>query len=127
MSNNRLRIVLDVAVLLVAIAALVATVGCGSRGFPTGVYNGTGDNTGLITEFKADGTVSISDNTGIVWDTTMYKVSGNQIVFSGGKTCFPSEGTYTWAFDGKALKFTFVSDNCADRKGALTSSDWIKE
>ena len=127
MSNNCSRLILRGSLLLAVIAVLVATTGCGSRTFPTGVYNSTGDNTGLSMEYRADSTVSLTDNTGHEWDRMQYKVSGNQIVFSGGKYCFPSEGTYSWMFDGKALKFTAVSDNCSDRKGTMVSSDWTKE
>ena len=132
MSNSSLRIILmRVGVLLVAIAVLAATTGCGSRAFPRGVFHPTGEPSKYM-ELMADGTIVLSERYGTGVSPTeivrgKYRVSGNQVVFEGGTYCEGQDGTYTWSFDGKALKFTLVSDSCYDRQSTFVGTEFLKE
>ncbi len=128
MSNKGLRIIWGVGVLLVAMAVLGATAGCDTRGFPIGKYHPSGAPTKIM-EFMADGTVVLSETYGkfpIESVRGKYRVSGNQVVFVDNY-CGVSDGTYAWTFDGKALKFAVISDDCADRVSTLADVEFLKE
>lgn len=131
MSTNGSRLILRGSLLLAAIAVLAATTGCGSRGLPIGKYHPSGEPAKTM-ELMADGTVVLSEtySTGVS-PTEMvrgkYRVSGNQVVFVGGTYCEGQDGTYAWSFDGKALKFTLVSDSCYDRQGTFDGREFLKE
>jgi hypothetical protein len=128
MSNKGLRIIWGAGVVLAVIAALATTAGCGTRAFPTGTFDALDGSSKL--EFGADGTyvatVIAFGLPGVDMERGTYRVSGNQVVIKGDY-CGTTEGTYTWAFNGKSLKFTAVSDACADRNGSMVGVDWTKE
>ncbi len=130
MSNKGSHILPIAGLLLVAMALLVTTAGCGSRAFPIGKYRSS-DTPGNKIEFIADGTVVLSQaygKTQIEIVRGKYSVSGNQITFLGDNYCGTTEATYTWAFDGQALKFTAVAnDGCIDRQETLTGVSFVKE
>lgn len=44
-----------------------------------------------------------------------------------GGDCSGVQGAYTWAFDGKALTFTKVQDDCVPRSRDFPSGPWIKQ
>ncbi len=129
MSNKSSRNLQIVGLLLVAIAVLVAAAGCGSRATLVGKYHPSDYPTHTL-EFLADGTVLLSHTSGsdqIVDVRGQYRVSGKQVVFWGDSYCGPTEGTYTWAFDGKTLEFAAVSDGCGDRISTLIGTKFQKE
>lgn len=131
MSTNGSRLILRGTLLLVAITVLAAATACGSRAFPTGIFHLSGEPQKTM-ELKTDGNVVLFEQFGtgtspIEQARTMYRVSGNQVVFEGGTGCDSQNGTYTWSFDGKTLKFTLVSDSCYDRSSTFGGAEFLKE
>ncbi len=130
MSNKWSHIPPIAGLLLFATALLVMTAGCGVRAFPTGKYHSS-DTPGNKIEFMADGTVVLSQangNTQMEVVRGKYSVSGDRVTFLGDNYCGTTEATYTWAFDGQALKFTAVAnDGCYDRQQTLTGVSFVKE
>ncbi len=55
--------------------------------------------------------------------------SGDQVVFTetGGGDCTGEQGTYQWAWDGKALIVTSVQDGCFERTDDFQSGPWTKQ
>jgi hypothetical protein len=88
--------------------------------FPTGAFT-NGDWTW---EFKADGTFISSGPLGS--ETGTYSVNGNQIIITC-QCCKEVKGTYQWSFDGTALKFIAINDECVNRKDVVDASTWLKK
>ena len=88
--------------------------------FPTGAFV----NGDWSWEFKADGTFVSSGPPGS--ESGTYSASGDQVVITC-QCCGDVEGTYTWAFDGMALKFAAIDDNCVNRKNVVDASTWSKK
>jgi hypothetical protein len=91
--------------------------------FPIG---GTFTKVGYTWEFKADGSYhSKSQWTDI---DGVYTVTGNQIVIQEDYVpCKDIVGTYTWTYDGEALSFTVVDDQCRDRRNVVDRDHWLKK
>jgi hypothetical protein len=79
-------------------------------------------------EFKADGSyVSQGPNAS---EKGAYTVTGDQIVIKGDHSpCGNVKGTYTWAYDGKALSFEALDDRCTDRRNVVVviPGQWLKK
>jgi hypothetical protein len=101
--------------------------------FPIGVFSSLGQTW----EFKADGAYnerSVDPDRGPLYTSGTYTVMGNQVVFSEsannyGWGCDGDQraGTYTWAYDGKALSFKVLDDRCGGREFLLTARPLVKE
>ena len=91
--------------------------------FPIGA---TFTKVGYTWEFKADGSYhSTSKWTDI---NGVYTVTGNQIVIQEDYVpCKDIVGTYTWTYDGQALSFTVVDDQCRDRRVVVDRGQWLKK
>jgi hypothetical protein len=96
-------------------------------GFPSGTFHRAGNQAPLTLDFSATGTLSTYNSTHTVIDTASFQVSENEIAIESDTTCPYTAGIYTWEFDGRTLRLTARSDDCAQRREALTGSDWIKE
>jgi endonuclease YncB( thermonuclease family) len=61
--------------------------------------------------------------------TGKFTAKGNQIVMSDNSDAcgMSGEGTYTWAFDGKALTFKGSHDQCDQRAQILNGYPFIKK
>jgi hypothetical protein len=93
--------------------------------FPTGILT---NPVGWTWEFKEDGRQSFQMPEVRAWGT--YAVSQNKIIFKeSSSTCAPDakEGTYAWAYDGKALSFKVLDDRCGGREGSATAGPWVKK
>jgi hypothetical protein len=88
--------------------------------FPTGAFV----NGDWSWEFKADGSFVSGGPLGS--ESGTYSVSGDQVVITC-QCCGDVEGTYTWSFDGMALKFTAIDDKCTNRKDVVDTSTWLKK
>ena len=91
--------------------------------FPVG---GTFTKVGYTWEFKADGSYHSKSR----WTDTdgVYTVTGNQIVIQEDYVpCKDIVGTYTWTYDGQALSFTVVDDQCRDRRVVVDRGQWLKK
>jgi len=88
--------------------------------FPTGAFA----NFAWSWEFKTDGSFVSSGPPGS--ETGTYAVNGDRVVITC-QCCGPVDGTYSWAYDGKALKFTAQEDACTNRKQVLDGSTWMKK
>jgi hypothetical protein len=113
---------------------LLLTLCCGLLGmtaslrteqqFPTGTYVA-----GSFTlTFSDDGTHSVSDN-GKVAVTGTYAVKGDQITLTDkdGDYACPEPGRYQWKYEGKALTFKALLDDCSGRVDGLTAQEWIRK
>jgi predicted lipoprotein with Yx(FWY)xxD motif len=94
--------------------------------FPIGTYVG-----GSFTmTFNSDGSHSVSANEKVVVKRT-YTVTQDQIVFTdkeGEYACKGAEtGRYNWKYDGKALTFSKLEDDCEGRINGLTGQAWEKK
>ena len=94
-------------------------------GFPVGSYQAA--NGSLVVIFSSDGKFSVKSSDGGPIAAGAYTIDGDQILFSenldgedGNRMCEDS-GKYRWKFDGKALVFSKVEDECEGRVRALTS------
>jgi quercetin dioxygenase-like cupin family protein len=88
--------------------------------FPIGIF-AKGNYTW---DFKADGSyVSQSSEGG---EKGTYTATGNQIIIQGDY-CGDVKGTYTWAYDGKALSFNALDDRCTDRLNVIVPGQWLKK
>lgn len=58
-----------------------------------------------------------------------YVVDKDKIVFTQteGGLCSGVPGTYTWSFDGKALTFAAVDDQCSIRRADWQAGPWMKQ
>ena len=99
-----------------------------STTFPKGTFAVTMQDGSVIEVTFADGVyTALSD--GQLVATGKYTTKGDQIVVSDNSNdCNSSgEGTYTWAFDGKALTFKGNHDACDTRLGIMTGYAFIKK
>ena len=88
--------------------------------FPTGTFT----KADWILELGLDGTYSARDS-GESSEQGDYNVTGNQITLMGN-ACPDVTGTYIWGYNGAALSFKAVSDDCVVRKNVVESNIWIK-
>ena len=51
-------------------------------------------------------------------------VTDDQVSMKGDH-CGDITGTYSWTYDGKALNFSVLEDECTDRKVVIDNSDWF--
>jgi hypothetical protein len=116
-------------------ATLEPTKSIVSSGFPTGSFQPNHPVHTKILVLKEDGTYQ---NLGIVEEgktaaepAGTYTVSGDHVTFldspGAASVCQKEPGEYTWSFDGSALAFKMVSDECSERKIDLTNSTWAKQ
>ena len=94
--------------------------------FPIGTYVG-----GSFTlTFNSDGGHSVSVNEKVAVKGT-YTVTGDQIAFTDKEGEFACTGTeagkYRWKYDGKALTFSKLEDDCDGRINGLTGQPWEKK
>lgn len=94
--------------------------------FPIGTYIG-----GSFTlTFNSDGSHSVSGNDKVLVKGT-YTVTKDQIVLTdkeGEYACKGTEpGRYNWKYDGKALSFSKLEDDCGGRINGLTGQPWEKK
>jgi hypothetical protein len=94
--------------------------------FPIGTYVG-----GSFTlTFNSDGGHSVSVNEKVAVKGN-YTVSGDQIAFTDKEGEFACTGTeagkYKWKYDGKALTFSKLEDDCDGRINGLTGQPWEKK
>lgn len=97
----------------------------GQEKFPTGTYTG-----GAFTLSVGDDGIHTVSTEGKVVVKGNYVVAKDQITFTdkeGDYACVGQAGTYKWAFDGKALSFTKVEDQCDGRVQGLTAQAWVKK
>ena len=88
--------------------------------FPIGIFA----KANWTWEFKADGSyVSHSPGAG---ERGTYTATGNQIIVQGDY-CGNMKGTYTWAYDGKALSFKALDDRCTGRRNVVVPGQWLKK
>lgn len=92
--------------------------------FPTGTYQSSVDSS--IIKFLPNGE-HIHD-AGARMDC--YIVTRQHILIFAAAPCYDTAtdyGDYLWSFNGKALRFTRVFDDCLLRAGNLPDVDWIKQ
>ena len=102
-----------------------ATQAPAAAAFPIGIFT---NPVGWTWEFKDDGRQSFQMPEVRTWGT--HTVSGNKLVFKESSSNCPAdakEGTYTWAYDGKALSFKVLDDRCGGREGSATAGPWVKK
>jgi len=94
--------------------------------FPIGTYV-SGDFTITL---NSDGSHSVGMNDKVVVKGT-YTVTKDQIVLTdkeGEYACNGTEpGKYKWKYDGKALSFSKLEDNCDGRANGLTGQSWERK
>jgi hypothetical protein len=93
--------------------------------FPVGSYQAAGGD--LVLTFSSDGKFSVKRSDGAAIAAGTYTIDGDQMVLSesldggdGNRIC-EETGKYKWKFDGQALFFSKVEDECEGRARALTS------
>ena len=96
------------------------TPGTTTPSFPVGIFT----SVGWTWEFKVDGSF-VAEGPG-EGEKGTYTVTGNQIVFKGDY-CGDVTGTYTWTFDGKALSFKALDDQCNSRRDVVVRDDWSRK
>jgi hypothetical protein len=92
--------------------------------FPSGTYKALD----YVWVFQEDGTSlvhNVNDPDTIYYGT--YAISGDKVDITDDMCPGGVEGTYKWEFDGKALKFITLKDNCIDRPYYMTRSPWSLE
>ncbi|HUL72893.1 MAG TPA: hypothetical protein VLT86_07315 [Vicinamibacterales bacterium] len=96
--------------------------------FPKGTYGVTMQDGSVLEVTFGDGTYSATSD-GQPVAAGKYTTKGNQIIVSDNSdACSNSgEGTYTWAFDGKALTFKGSQDGCDTRLGIMTGYAFVKK
>ena len=88
--------------------------------------DGTFTKVGYTWEFKADGTYHTTSK--YLDLDGAYTVTGDQIAVQDDYVpCKDVVGTYTWAYDGEALTFTVVDDECTDRRNVTGRGQWLKK
>ena len=89
--------------------------------FPIGSYW----DGGFIAQFNADGKLFIYEDDFLKAEA-FYKIDGDKILLTDKNpdSACGGVGKYTWKFDGKALSFTRIKDDCAGRTHHLTSRSW---
>lgn len=136
--TTAIAVSLAASFLMVSATALSAIAGVVSpaarnegRPPPLGMYVNAeaGFGSSEIT-FLADGRYTYGDE-GSVSAEGIYKVKGNQIVFTeygpADAACLHLAGKYTWAFAGKDLVLKEVEDPCATRRYDWGFGDWFKQ
>jgi hypothetical protein len=96
--------------------------------FPTGTYSVTMSDGSIILVTFADGAYHATQD-GQPIATGKYTAKGDQIVVSDNSDAcgMSGEGTYTWAFDGKALTFKGSKDGCDTRLQIMTGYPFVKK
>ena len=134
MNNSRFTNSFFLAFIL--ITSSLALSGCASNAtttstaqLTTGIYANPSSRYGVELTFLDDGTYDTSSPNALIPIQGTYVVAEDQIVFTETKDghCVDIPGTYTWAFDGKAITFTVVEDQCSLRRIALQSGPWAKQ
>jgi hypothetical protein len=88
--------------------------------------DGTFTKVGYTIEYKADGTYHTTSK--YIDADGVYTVSGDQITIQDDYTpCKDVVGNYTWAYDGEALTFTVIDDECTDRRNVVGRGQWLKK
>jgi hypothetical protein len=94
--------------------------------FPIGKFKN--DKLNQEQTFLADGRTSafgdITPSGGPVVGT--YTVTGDQVTMKDDY-CGDVLGTYIWIYDGKALSFKTINDECSIRESLLSLGKWLKE
>ncbi len=96
--------------------------------FPKGVYTVAMQDGSTLEVTFGDGVYSaLSDGQPVA--NGKYSTEGSQIVMSDNSDAcnMAGEGTYTWAFDGKALTFKGSQDGCEMRLNILTAYTFVKK
>ena len=96
--------------------------------FPKGTYTISMSDGSVIEVTFADGTYKATQD-GQQIALGKYTTQGAQIVVSDNSDAcgMSGEGTYTWAFDGKALTFKGSKDACDTRLQIMTSYSFVKK
>ena len=96
----------------------------GQNSFPTGSF----DAGSLTLTFNANGTHTLADRGNIVVNGT-YVVQGDQITLTDKSGDFACDevGKYQWTYDGKALRFKALLDDCGGRADGLTQQPWVRK
>jgi hypothetical protein len=110
-------------------APISTTTGTTTSAFPIGTFT---TEAGWTWQFKADGTQNYNVPDAFPtpsFSTGTYTVTGNQIVFveSTGECGANTQGTYTWAYDGKILSFKVVKEKCGFREGTAAHGHWERQ
>lgn len=134
MKHSRFTSSFFLAVLL--ITSSMAIYGCASTAsttptaqIPTGSYVNQSSRYGVDLKVLDDGAYNTSSPDALIPIQGTYVVTEDQVVFTETQDghCVDIPGTYNWAFDGKALTFTAVEDQCSLRRIALQSGPWVKQ
>jgi hypothetical protein len=81
---------------------------------------------GYTWEFKADSTYHTTSK--YANSDGVYTLTGDQIAIQEDYVpCKDIVGTYTWTYDGEALTFTVVDDECTDRRNVVGRGHWSKK
>jgi hypothetical protein len=96
--------------------------------FPKGTYAINMSDGSTIQVTFADGTYTAMQD-GQQVALGKYTTKGDQIVVSDNSDAcgMSGEGTYTWAYDGKALTFKGSKDACDTRLQIMTSYSFVKK
>ena len=109
--------------LLLSCMLSVSAAEYGAADFPAGSYR----DGGFIATFTRDGELVVKEEEAIKAEA-FYKVDGDLITFiekdAVGQCA--GAGKYRWRFDGRALTFARVEDDCEGRARHLTSRAWPK-
>jgi len=112
--------------ILALLACLLCTAIYADDKFPTGAFQA-----GYFTlTFVGDGSYTVAAEDKIVVKGT-YTVSQDEIAFKdteGEYACVQDKpGKYKWKYDGKALTFSKVEDECDGRSQALPVQPFVKK
>lgn len=122
MRNLKLSFMAAATIWLLAATALPAVAQDPKKSdFPIGSYW----DGGFIATFTADGKLTIYDEDFIKAEG-FYKIDGDQIMITDKDATGECSGVgkYNWKFDGKALRFAKLKDDCAGRAHHMTSRLW---
>lgn len=105
-----------------------ATAPAKTAAFPSGTYAVSMTDGSVIQVTFADGAYQATQD-GQPIATGKYTAKGDQIVVSDNSDAcgMSGEGTYTWAFDGKALTFKGSKDACDTRLQIMTGYPFVKK
>jgi len=110
-------------IVLVGCSAELPTPDLAVTPFPMGTYK----NSAFEWVFEDNGIMFIGylDNPEFPGS---YTITGDQIVFTEEHECPDGEeGTYQWEFDGNALSFKVLRENCSGRSGRIVWRPWVLE
>ena len=110
--------------LVAALTGTLLTAQAPKPQFPTGTFVAES----LSMTFANDGTHTVTDRGTVVVRGT-YVVKGDQITLTDKDGDFACDvtGRYQWAFDGRALTFKLILDDCSGRVDGLTGQRWVKQ